>query len=219
MSAADITLRNGTVIPAVVLYLLQDMENRGLKVRLDGAQIIATPKYLLTEKDRAAVRQYRPHVIAVLSDNPERSGEYADTSSGTPDKSAQALSSTATPEYMDSPAVAAAVARIMGELAAAGLPVEKMTVEAVPEPELASTSWLKPLDWSGTLPASGDPPMRLSREAWQANGHAHHSAPVPVRPDVQAAWDALASGDPLPAPVKTRPRFGPVRARSRRRRR
>jgi hypothetical protein len=67
-SASDfVCLVDGPIIPRLVLELLMDLELRGVKVSLDGDGLAVEPGSCLTAEDRALIRRYRLHVLAVLS--------------------------------------------------------------------------------------------------------------------------------------------------------
>lgn len=62
-----VTLRGGLTVPLAVLRALWDFEDRGLHFRLDGDDIIVGPRDRLTDNDRAQLRRWKAHVIALLT--------------------------------------------------------------------------------------------------------------------------------------------------------
>ena len=68
MSAANsICLSGGLVVPLTALQLCWQLEDRGLDLQLDGDDIVIRPRTLLTDCDRAAIRELRPHVKALIA--------------------------------------------------------------------------------------------------------------------------------------------------------
>lgn len=68
MSASDfVFLTGGLTVPLPALQVLWRLENRGVSFALDGDGIIARPRATLTEDDRAVIRRYRQHIIAILT--------------------------------------------------------------------------------------------------------------------------------------------------------
>ena len=68
MSACDVvTLKGGVSVPLVALQLLWQLEGRGLRFRVDGADIIVNPKTLLTDVDRQQLRALKPAVITLIT--------------------------------------------------------------------------------------------------------------------------------------------------------
>lgn len=68
MSASDfVYLRGGLTVPLPALQVLWSLEDRGVRLMLEGEDgIIARPRTLLTDQDRVDIRHWRSHVIAVL---------------------------------------------------------------------------------------------------------------------------------------------------------
>jgi hypothetical protein len=67
MSASDyVCLSGGLTVPLPALRVLWNLEDRGVHLRLDGDGIVATPRTSLTDADRAAVKRWRGHVVALL---------------------------------------------------------------------------------------------------------------------------------------------------------
>lgn len=59
----DLDAPVSTEAAAIVLQL----EARGVLLAVDGDEIVATPRRLLTDEDRGAIRALRRHVIRVLN--------------------------------------------------------------------------------------------------------------------------------------------------------
>ncbi len=67
MSDSDlIALKGGLVVPLPVLQVLWSLEDRGVRVRVDGDKIVVNPKELMTDDDRAVLRRWKAHVRAIL---------------------------------------------------------------------------------------------------------------------------------------------------------
>jgi hypothetical protein len=67
MNASNfVTLAGGLTVPLPALQVLWNLEDRGVYLRLDGDGIIATPRTALTDADRATVKRWRAHVVALL---------------------------------------------------------------------------------------------------------------------------------------------------------
>lgn len=70
MSGSDfVTLRSGLVLPVAALQIAWNLEARGLHLRRaeDGALVVG-PRERLTEADRAAIRQWRAHLLAIAAE-------------------------------------------------------------------------------------------------------------------------------------------------------
>ncbi len=63
-------LKGGLAVPVAPLRLLWDLEDRGFTVRQDGADLLVMPSRTLTEADRAAIRRWKPHILALLAYEP-----------------------------------------------------------------------------------------------------------------------------------------------------
>ena len=68
MSATDfITLKGGLTVPAGVVQLGCELENRGFRLRLDGCSaLVVEPEEQLTDDDIAAIQNWRYHLVALL---------------------------------------------------------------------------------------------------------------------------------------------------------
>jgi hypothetical protein len=67
-----VTLAGGLTVPLAALQVLWALEDRGVQLQLEGTDgIVARPKQLLTDADRAEIRRYRWHVLAILSYQPK----------------------------------------------------------------------------------------------------------------------------------------------------
>jgi hypothetical protein len=65
-----ITLRGGLTIPLRALQIAWDLEERGISLRLhpaDAGRLLAAPSKLLTDTDRAAMRQYRKALAQIVA--------------------------------------------------------------------------------------------------------------------------------------------------------
>lgn len=72
-SEADryVLLRGGLAVPLGPVLLLLDLEGRGLTVRRDGDNLIVRPAARLTDEDRGALKRWKPHLLALIT-NVER---------------------------------------------------------------------------------------------------------------------------------------------------
>ena len=52
-------------MPAAAVMLAIDLEARGVYIRGDGDDIIVGPRHLLTDDDRTAIRQLKPHLRTI----------------------------------------------------------------------------------------------------------------------------------------------------------
>ena len=66
-AGALIVLAPGIVAPMAALTLLWDLEARGLEVSMEGNQLAVGPRNLITDADRAAIRQYSGHLQTVVA--------------------------------------------------------------------------------------------------------------------------------------------------------
>jgi hypothetical protein len=57
-------------VSEAAVRLVLALEARGLALTLDGQDIVIQPSRLLTDIDRAALRQLKPHVAKVLAYTP-----------------------------------------------------------------------------------------------------------------------------------------------------
>ncbi len=62
-----ITLRGGLTVPLPALQMLWNLEDRGLDVQVDGADIIVRPRGQLTADDRAAIGRLKPHLLQLIA--------------------------------------------------------------------------------------------------------------------------------------------------------
>jgi hypothetical protein len=69
-SASDryVTLRGGLTVPLEPVLLVLDLEARGLTLRRDGDDLVIQPRAQLTDTDRAKLRRWKPHVLALIDD-------------------------------------------------------------------------------------------------------------------------------------------------------
>jgi|KBSMisStandDraft_5_1062788.scaffolds.fasta_scaffold15276_6 hypothetical protein len=67
MSACDlVVLRGGLTLPLAALRLAWALEARGLHLGVDGDLLRVGPRDLLTDDDRAELRRWKPHLLAML---------------------------------------------------------------------------------------------------------------------------------------------------------
>ena len=65
-----VTLRGGLTIPLRALQIAWDLEERGISLRLhptEAGRLLAAPSKLLTDTDRAAMRQHREALVQILA--------------------------------------------------------------------------------------------------------------------------------------------------------
>jgi hypothetical protein len=70
MSSSDfVTLRGGLTLPLAALQLAWDLEDRGLHLTLDGDGDVLSvgPGDRLTDADRALIRRWKPHLLAIVA--------------------------------------------------------------------------------------------------------------------------------------------------------
>ena len=65
-NANSITLAGGTIVPLAALRLCWALEDRGLNLELDGDDLLVRPRTLLTDTDRAAIRELRPYLKSLI---------------------------------------------------------------------------------------------------------------------------------------------------------
>jgi hypothetical protein len=61
-----LTLRDGLAASVAALRLGWALEDRGLKLRVDGDDLVVAPKQLLTPADIEALRKYRADIVRIL---------------------------------------------------------------------------------------------------------------------------------------------------------
>jgi hypothetical protein len=67
VSAADfVYLRGGLTLPLTVLRLAWDLEERGVVLQHVGDALLVAPRNALTDGDRALIRRWRLHLLALL---------------------------------------------------------------------------------------------------------------------------------------------------------
>lgn len=67
MSGCDfVLLRGGLTLPIAVLRLAWALEARGLHLGVEGDMLTVGPRALLTDEDRASLRRWKPHLLALL---------------------------------------------------------------------------------------------------------------------------------------------------------
>jgi hypothetical protein len=72
LSASDfVTLIGGPTIPVEALRLALTLESRGVVLGVRDGDLCAGPCQLLTDADRAAIRRWRNHLMALATYQPE----------------------------------------------------------------------------------------------------------------------------------------------------
>lgn len=67
MSASDfVMLRGGLTLPLAAVQLAWSLEDRGLHLDLDGDVLNVGPGDRLTDEDRALIRRWKPHLVALV---------------------------------------------------------------------------------------------------------------------------------------------------------
>jgi len=61
-----VTLRGGHLVPLTVLQLGWALEARGLTLELEGDRLAVFPSQLLTDADRAQLREHRDALVNLL---------------------------------------------------------------------------------------------------------------------------------------------------------
>lgn len=68
MSSSNfVMLRGGLTVPVVALQLALDLEAHGLHMDVDGDVLTIGPRELLTDADRALIRRWKPHLLAIVA--------------------------------------------------------------------------------------------------------------------------------------------------------
>lgn len=65
-SSETVTLAPGLVVRLDALTLLWDLEARHCTIRLNGEQLLIGPRTILTDDDRAAIRQHKPELVHLV---------------------------------------------------------------------------------------------------------------------------------------------------------
>ena len=67
MSATDLVfLKGGVSVPVAAYLLVIDLEARGVRLTGDGEDILVGPRALLTDRDRVAIRELKPHLLDIV---------------------------------------------------------------------------------------------------------------------------------------------------------
>jgi hypothetical protein len=67
-AVAFVTLRGGLIVPLEALQLAWSLEVRGATFAVEGTELVVdTPRDILTDGDRAAIRRWREHLKAIAS--------------------------------------------------------------------------------------------------------------------------------------------------------
>ena len=61
-----VLLRGGLAVPIEPMLLLLELEARGLEVSRAGDDLLVRPPGQLSEQDRAALRRWKAHVLALV---------------------------------------------------------------------------------------------------------------------------------------------------------
>ena len=68
VSASDfVVLRGGLSLPLAPFLLALDLEQRGLHLTLEGDVLKVGPCDLLTDADRALIRRWKAHLLAIVA--------------------------------------------------------------------------------------------------------------------------------------------------------
>jgi hypothetical protein len=61
-----VVFRNGPALPADALHFVWDLEGRGFSLEAKDGALIVQPSSRLTDDDRAAIRRWRLHLLAIM---------------------------------------------------------------------------------------------------------------------------------------------------------
>ena len=62
-----VVLRGGVSVPVAAYLLAIDLEARGVHLCGDGDDILVGPRALLTDQDRTAIRELKPHLLDIVT--------------------------------------------------------------------------------------------------------------------------------------------------------
>jgi hypothetical protein len=62
-----VLLKGGLAVPIEPLRLLWDLEERGYRVCQDGEDLLVHPGRTLTDEDRASIRRWKSHLLALVA--------------------------------------------------------------------------------------------------------------------------------------------------------
>jgi hypothetical protein len=62
-----VTLKNGPTLPVASVLLALDLESRGVRLKADGDTLVVSPRERITAEDRALIRRWKPHLLALLA--------------------------------------------------------------------------------------------------------------------------------------------------------
>jgi hypothetical protein len=65
--SAFVTLRNGLTLPVAAIRLAWSLEERGLHLGALDDLLTVGPRNLLTDADRAEIRKWKPHLLAIVN--------------------------------------------------------------------------------------------------------------------------------------------------------
>jgi len=66
-SQSFVTLNGGLIVRVEAIRLLLALEARGVTLSADQGDILLHAPALVTDEDRAALRRFKPHVLALLA--------------------------------------------------------------------------------------------------------------------------------------------------------
>ena len=75
MSGSEvITLKGGLTLPTAAIRLALALEERGLRLEANGETLRVVGPSMLTDADRAAIRRWKPHLLAIVRYDADRAG-------------------------------------------------------------------------------------------------------------------------------------------------
>jgi hypothetical protein len=66
IASEAVTLKGGYIVSLDALQLLWNLETRGLNLEEEGQQLAVSPRSLLTDDDRARIRQHRDELLQLV---------------------------------------------------------------------------------------------------------------------------------------------------------
>ncbi len=67
-----VVLVGGLTIPREAVHVAIDLELRGMTLQATGQTLTVSPRARLTDEDRAAIRRWKLHLLALLAYDPPR---------------------------------------------------------------------------------------------------------------------------------------------------
>lgn len=93
-----VVLRGGVSVPVSAVVLLLDLEARGFSFSRPGPDTLrVSPPGQLTEADRVAIIQAKPHLLALVSYQPTDAGQPIKSEAGNPRQQNDAAHNCRTP--------------------------------------------------------------------------------------------------------------------------